>query len=142
MKKTVTPRKNDYIATGVIVKNDAYINGAGTCAHFRMAVSSAKDKPSVFFDCVMFSKNAPLPVDILKKGSKIEAKGYFHMNEAPAKDNAAEKRPASLEFVVTSLAENTPVEIDVPDVDAAPAAEDMPGDIADPESLGDIPEEI
>ena len=138
MKKTVFPKKNSFNATGIIVANDATVNAAGTVAHFRMAVSgSSKDKPSVFFDCVMFGKaDKPIPVQLLKRGSKIEVSGYFQMNVIPARGEYAEKQ--KLELVVSEVCENSPVEIDVEDNGAAGAA---PAPVSVPDGP-DIPEEL
>lgn len=142
MKKTVFPKKNSFNATGLIVANDAAVNAAGTVAHFRMAVSgSSKDKPSVFFDCVMFGKaDRPIPVSMLKRGSKIEVTGYFQMNVIPARGEFEEKQ--KLELVVTSVSENVAVEIDVEDDGAARAAAPAPAPVAVPVGGPDIPEEL
>lgn len=128
MKKSVYERKNSAVFTGTVVKNDAFVNAACTVAHFRMAVSSRKDTPTVFLDCVMFAQQGrPFPTDLLCKGSRIEAGGYFKMDGQPARDAQGQARPR-LELVVTELRPNRMVEIEVPDgTPAAPAAgDDLP----------------
>jgi len=150
MKKLVTPRKNDYTVTGIIVKEDAYINPSATMARFRIAcASTGRDSQSVFLDCVMFAgKQGNLPVNILKKGTKVEINGYLHMNQPPEPAAGQERRPARLELVCNSVKENLPIEIEV--ADEADAQRIPEGNLAIETEhsinldadLGDLPEDF
>lgn len=143
--KLVTPRKNNFQVSGLIVKNDAFINNAGTVAHFRIAAcSSGPDSPSCFFDCVQFAKEGkPIDASILKKGTKVLIEGYFHMN---AGRPAADGTPAQprMELVITTIGENKPVEVEVAEDEAAGQAAPAPGieDAPEPSLYDDLPENL
>ena len=111
MTKTSYPRRNNYSVSGIIVKNDASINAAGTVAHFRIAAcSGSRDQASPFFDCVHFKpQDGEIDPSVLRKGSKVMMEGYFHMNNYNGKDR--------LELVVVSVKPNLPVEVEVEDYD-------------------------
>lgn len=148
--KLMFPRKNNFQVSGLIVKNDAFINGAGTVAHFRIAAcSSGPDSPSCFFDCVQFAKEGkPIDASLLKKGSKVLIEGYFHMNSGRTTSDGTAAQPR-MELVVTSIEENKPVEVEVSEDEAAkaqaapaPAAEDAPVQVQDMSLYEDLPEAL
>lgn len=110
MKKQTYENKNQLSISGCLVK-DSF--NTEKVARFRIAHNTSKGKPAVFIDCVMFpNENRGIPAELLKKGAKVVITGHLHVNERESSKEEG-KTYQSLELVVDTIKENTPVEIDV-----------------------------
>ena len=117
-KKVNAPKQaesvNNTVFSGRICERGLKISDKGT-ARFALAHNMGPKAAPVFLNCVMFPKNGSkevnIPVELIKKGQPVIAKGYLRNGDREYTPNGAAEGETKLfrqlDLVVLELLDNT-----------------------------------